>query len=329
MRFPKRLLAWWYVCIALGFVLLGIRNLLVGAPAWTVALRWAIAAGFLVLGLSTLRSGRLLAVLLAIGLARAQSPPDARDIIRRSVERDLLNFERLKNYTYQERDEERNYDTKGHLKKTEIETYDILILGGRDYERLVARDDKPLSEKDARKEQEKMDKELARRQNESPAEKAKAEKERKQQREFLNEIPDAFDFKLVAEEPVSGKPAWVISAEPKPSYRAKQRLAKVITKMRARIWIDKGEFQWVKVEAQAADAISFGLGLFKIEPGGVVRFEQIRINDEVWLPASAAIRADARLAIFKRVHAEVDMKFSGYKKFQSESQFRPELSSPF
>jgi hypothetical protein len=41
---------YWYLCIGLGFVLLGLRNLLVGAPAWTVVLRWIIALGFIVLG---------------------------------------------------------------------------------------------------------------------------------------------------------------------------------------------------------------------------------------------------------------------------------------
>jgi len=39
----------WYLCIALGFVLLGIRAMLAGAPVWTVILRWVIAAGFFAL----------------------------------------------------------------------------------------------------------------------------------------------------------------------------------------------------------------------------------------------------------------------------------------
>jgi membrane-associated PAP2 superfamily phosphatase len=41
----------WYLCISLGFVLLGIRAMLVGAPLWTVILRWVIAAGFFALAL--------------------------------------------------------------------------------------------------------------------------------------------------------------------------------------------------------------------------------------------------------------------------------------
>src|ERR1700674_2710023 len=101
----------------------------------------------------------LLSATLAV--ARLSNAQDPREIVRRSVQRDYLNFERLKDYTYTQRNEERTYDKSGHLQKTETETYDILILGGHDYEKLIARNDKPLPEKDARKEQDKMDQEIA------------------------------------------------------------------------------------------------------------------------------------------------------------------------
>jgi hypothetical protein len=54
----KRLWGWWYICIGLGFILLGFRNLVAGITGWPVALRWIIAAGFLLLGVGTLRSNK-------------------------------------------------------------------------------------------------------------------------------------------------------------------------------------------------------------------------------------------------------------------------------
>jgi len=51
-----RWLGWWYVCIGLGFGLLGLRNLLAGGRPWGVVLRWVIAIGFVLLGAGTLRS---------------------------------------------------------------------------------------------------------------------------------------------------------------------------------------------------------------------------------------------------------------------------------
>jgi len=245
---------------------------------------------------------------------------DAKEIVQRSVQRDLLNFERLKNYTYIEHDEERSFDKHAKLVKTQRQTYDVLILGGHDYEKLIERDDKPLSPGDAHKEQEKMDKEIEQRKRESADDKAKIEKRRREQRKFLDEIPEEFNFQLLGVENVSGKPAWVITADAKPGYRAKDTAAKLIAKMRGKVWIDQGEYQWVKIEAQAIGTLSYGFGLLKINPGATVRFEQTRVNDEVWLPASASIKVDGRAALFVGIHSEIDMRFRDYRKFQAESQ---------
>jgi hypothetical protein len=253
-----------------------------------------------------------------------ENAPDPAGIVRRSVDRDRRNFELLKNYTYTETEEDREYDKAGHLKKIESETYEIFFLGGRTYARIVARNGKPLSDKDARKEQEKLDREIRKREGETPQEKAKLEKEREKQRAFVRELPDAFDFKLVGEDVVSGKPAWVISGEPKPDYHARDELAKVVTKMRGKVWIDKSEFQWVKIQAEAIGTLSFGFGLLRIGQGSIVEFEQTRVNDEVWLPASGRFKVDGRLALLKPLHGEVELRFQDYKKFQAKSQFTVE-----
>jgi hypothetical protein len=245
---------------------------------------------------------------------------DPKDIVARSVDRDLLNFERLKNYTYTERDEARSYDNRGKLTKTQVETYDILILGQRAYARLIARDDKPLPSKEAGKEQQKMDREIAKRDRESADDKANLEKQRQQERKFLKEVPEAFNFTLIGDDTVSGQPAWVIAAEPKRGYKPKDMRAKIITKMRGRIWIDKSEYQWVKVDAQAIDKMNFGLHTVQIEPGAHLQFEQARINDEIWLPAAAKIYADARVLFLKRLRSELDITFRDYRKFQADSR---------
>jgi tetrahydromethanopterin S-methyltransferase subunit C len=54
----SHLFAVWYLCISAGFVLLGLRAMLVGAPMWTVILRWVIAGGFLALALLQRRDSR-------------------------------------------------------------------------------------------------------------------------------------------------------------------------------------------------------------------------------------------------------------------------------
>ena len=197
---------------------------------------------------------RILLGILATICVYAQTP-DAREIIRKSVDRDFYDFSKVKDYTYIEYEVDREFDAKGNLKKTETTTDEVLILGGRPYEKLIAKDDKPLDEKKAKKEQEEMDKELARREHMSAHDKAKVEKERAEERAYLREIPDAFDFKIVGEDTVSGKPAWVIEATPRPAYKVKDSKANLLLKIRGKVWIDQAEYRWVKVEAEALQGL--------------------------------------------------------------------------
>ena len=169
---------------------------------------------------------RLWITLLIASAAWAQ---DASEIIRRATDRDFTNFESRRNYTYLERTEVRQYNGKGKLSKTEVETHEILILDNRPYEKLIAKNDKPLSDKEAAKEQKKLDDELAKRRRESASEKARLEKERVEEKKYLREFVEAFDFRIVGEEAVSGKPAWILSVTPKPGYRPKDSQAKMFT----------------------------------------------------------------------------------------------------
>jgi hypothetical protein len=51
-----RLFGWWYVSIGIGFALLALRSYMYGARPFSIVLRAVIAAGFVVLGVATLRT---------------------------------------------------------------------------------------------------------------------------------------------------------------------------------------------------------------------------------------------------------------------------------
>jgi hypothetical protein len=257
---------------------------------------------------------------LAINTALVVCAQDAADIIRRSVERDATNFERFKNYTFLERIEERRYGRTGNLSSKEVQTYEFMVLGGRPYGKLVERDDKPLPEKQARKEQEKMDKESAKRQRESASDKAQQDKDRAEQRRYLREVPEAFDLTLQGAGQIGSRPVWIIGAQPKPGYKPKLKRAEMLTKLCGKIWVDQTDYQWVKAEVEVINPISFGLGLVRLAPGSVLNFDQVRVNEEVWLPAHISVRADARLAYLKKLRAELEITYRDYQKFQADSR---------
>lgn len=54
----NQLYGWWYVCIGIGFALLALRAYIAGVRPWSILLRGVIAAGFLVLGATTLKMSK-------------------------------------------------------------------------------------------------------------------------------------------------------------------------------------------------------------------------------------------------------------------------------
>ncbi len=261
-------------------------------------------------------------VLSLVPLCCAQ---DAAEIVRRSVSRDSHNWDLARNYTFVERNVTKNFDSHGNLKSTESETHELMILYDQPYSKLIARNDQPLSEKEAKKVQEKLDKYVAERERETPDQRARRladfEKRRQKQRELFREIPEAFDFRLTGEEKVNGHDTWVVEGRPKPGYKARDPLvARVFPKVAGTLWIDKSAYQWVKAELETQDTISYGVFLARLGKGTRVEFEQIRVNDEVWLPLRIHGRANVRIALLKKMNAELEVTFKDYKKFQSESR---------
>lgn len=252
------------------------------------------------------------------------SAEQIRDLIQRAAANDIENDKKQRNYTFIERDVENNLDSNGRTKSTEIKTYEVLNIYGEQVQKLIEKDDKPISAKDAAKEDEKIQKIIRKRSNESDKDREKrAEKEAKEREEgkqFEREVADAYNFTLQGTELVSGRDAWVISAEPRPGFVPHMKYANYLSKFRGRVWIDKADVQMSKMEIEALDTVSWGLFLARFHKGSHFMIEQTRINDEVWLPRELAFKVDLRLALLKNFRVEAEQTFRDYKKFRTDSK---------
>lgn len=272
----------------------------------------------------------LSAVAAAQSTQRPASPDEAenpKEIIRKALDVDKRNFALARNYTYEEKREVRALDKHGSPKHHETETYDLTILYDEPYSRLIQKNDKPLSEKDEKKEKEKLDKFIAKHQNESEKEKqkrlAKQEKDRREERAFAADIINAYDFRLAGQEQIDGRDLYVIEANPRRDFHPTQPHADVLPKLRGKLWIDKKDYDWVKIEAESIDTISWGLFLARIHKGSRFLFEQTRVNDEIWLPRRVSVNASARFALLVNGAFDFESTFSKYKKFVASGRVLP------
>lgn len=261
---------------------------------------------------------------LVWGGVSALSAQDAREIVRKSVDLDQANWLRMKDYTWTAREMERHLDSSGRVKSEDSKAWETIILYGEPHRRMLERDGQPLSPGEQQKEQQKLDQAVAKLERETPGQRQSRldhySREREKDREFLKEIPDVYDFHLDGEEKVDGHDAWVISATPKPGYQPHYSDAKALLKIEGKIWIDKAEYQWVRLEAHTTGIIAYGLFIARLNPGAKLFFEQTRVNDEVWLPQREVMSGSGRLGLLKKIALEQELTWNNYRKFQVDSK---------
>ena len=245
-------------------------------------------------------------------------------LFRVVADKDIENDKHLRDYTYIERDEEHRLDGKGDVKSTDAKTYEVMELYGEQVQRLIEKDDKALDAEESAKEEKKIQKIIDKRKNESEdarrKRQQKEEKDREEGRKFVREVADAYNFRLVGTESLGGRDAWVIDAEPRPGYEPHMKEAKFLPKFHGRVWIDKDEAQWAKMDIECIDTVSLGWFLARVHKGSRIVVEQTRVNDEVWLPKHVAVKVDVRVALLREFNVNEDQTYRDYKKFRATAR---------
>ena len=82
--------------------------------------------------------------------------------------------------------------------------------------------------------------------------------------------------------------------------------------MKARLWIDKADFRWAKIEAELLETMSFGWILLRIHAGSRVVMTQLRQADGAWLPERTWYRVSFRVGLVKLTREESETVYGGY-----------------
>jgi len=258
-----------------------------------------------------------------------QQTPDVKEIVAHAVALDQHNWQLAQKYTWQERIVLKRFDKHGKLKKQEVKTFDTTFFYDEPYSRLVQIEDKPLGEKEERKEEEKQQKFIDKYKNEDEEKRRKRvekdEKEREQERAFTRDIIHAYDFQLLPDERLDGREVYVVQATPRKDFHPTQPHADILMKMQGKLWIDKQSRRCIKLDAELIDNVSFGLFLARVHKGTHLIIQWTRVNDEVWLPRHLLLDASARLLLFDNEAFQQESQFSNFRKFGAETKILPEM----
>jgi hypothetical protein len=195
-----------------------------------------------------------------------------------------------------------------------LETSEVIPLFGTPYERLIAKDGQPLSPAEQKAEVQKYEKAFEKRQKESPAERAARIKKYQGQWSFLADLPAAYDFKLLGEETVDGRPAWIIQMTPRAGFVPSTIRASMLRHIAGKLWLDKQDVQWAKTEAHVIDTIEIGWVLARVGPGAEIRTEMTRVAEGFWMPVSININGSAKVLMIHRKNLDEHMAFSDFAR---------------
>ncbi len=233
-----------------------------------------------------------------------------RQIVESSIAATERSWQARLQYTYLERDEDRRLDSEGRVKSEEVVVSRMILVNGVPFEQLVERNGQPPPAAEERKQKEKLEKV----ERETPEQRdERLSKEEEETASLVREIPNAFDFQLVGDEVLNGRPAYILQATPHPGYQAQGKYGKMFSKLEGKLWVDKQDLGWIKADGQVIQPFSIGLFLARVLRGSHITMEQTRIGEGIWVPEHVEIRAAAKIFFFKSLVIDRVLTYSDYR----------------
>src|SRR5712692_686119 len=233
---------------------------------------------------------------------------DASQIVAPSLAATERSWEARGHYTYMERDEDRRLDSQGLVKSENVDITRMMLVNGARFEQLLEHNGQLPSATDQRK----SDEDLNKLKHETPDEQTARLRKDQESRSFLRDVLEAFDFQLIGEEVVDGRPAYVLQATPHPGYHAHGKYGKMFSKVEGKLWVDMQNFGWIKVDGQVTQSFSMGLFVARVQPGSHIILEQTCVGDAVWVPKRLEVRASARILFLKSLDLDRNITYSEY-----------------
>jgi hypothetical protein len=274
----------------------------------------------------------VLAVCLSAAVVPAQNRPlpDQEAFLRETRKRLQTDATLQSSYMYVETRREQELDGRGRVSEERVRVYESYpgLPGQPRWERLVAEDGRPVSaekleEQDSDRQRDA--KEAAQRLTSQPAdERARLERERaKQLRErerAIDDIMTVFEIRMIGREAIEGHDTIGFSLTPRPDAKPKTREGGQMKKFAVKAWVSESDYELVRLEAEAIDSLSWGLGLLaRLHKGAQLSFLRRKVNGEVWLPAVVNYSGSARVGLVWTLRRSGASEYSGYRKFSVDT----------
>jgi hypothetical protein len=256
----------------------------------------------------------------------AESLPDVSSLLH-DVERNADAMEKMRrDYTYHVRTEEQDLDGKGDVKKTKVTDSESVSTDDVRVDRVVARDGKALTPDEAKKESDRVDKEVAKgKERRAKLEgKGAATDSRGDQVLTLSRILQLGAFSNERRVEMDGRPVIVVDYAGDPKAKTENRFETVFRDLVGTVWIDEKDRELVQVQGHFLNDFKIGGGLIAdVRKGTSFSGKWAKVNGEVWLPVEYSGEGKARLLLFVGFSGRMRLVTSDYKKFRASATMVP------
>jgi hypothetical protein len=303
--------------------------LMVGFMGLSGGGRFALAQG----GVSPVSAAPQVQVTQEAAVARTDVDRPLPDIptLMRAVEVNQRTSEAVKkNYMFRSVQTEEHSDGHGGVKKTETREYDVFWVEGVPVQRMTKKDGKELTEAEKKKEDEEIDKEVARAKERRAKADAKGKEStpRGDDEVTVSRLLELGSFTNARRVQINGRDTIAVDFAGDPKAKTKNRFEDVIRDLVGTAWIDEQDRVLVKLEGHFLNAFKIGGGLVvNIQKGTSFSMEQTKVNDEVWLPALMEGRGEARALLLFKFDGSLRAVESDYRKFRATSTILPGMST--
>ena len=232
----------------------------------------------------------------------------------------------VREYIYRSVYTEQDTDSHGAVKKTSSEEREIFWINGVYISRLLARDGKPISGDELKKQNERIDQRIAEA-KQRDAEKAAGQQPKKKGNtysltyELLQQLGTFSNPRRVQ---LHGRDSIAIDYAGNPQAKTHNILEEIVRDVDGTLWFDEQEHALARAEGHFVNDFKVGGGLLAdVRKGATIYAEWTPVNGEVWLPASTGGRGSARVALFFNHYGVVETRYSDYRKFKASSTILP------
>jgi hypothetical protein len=252
---------------------------------------------------------RTFAALLIASAALAAAPRvNPHEIFRAAVRNYNHDHLAALRYSYTETDNDSNGKSVSQ----------ITVIEGTPYERVLSKNGQPLTGEAERKEEEKYRRALGERANETSAQRQRRIDKYQADVKVFQEAPNAFVANFITDDTLGGRAAYVLELTPNPSYRPGNVRAKLLTKITARIWVDKEDLRIAKADAVVTDTVALGWIMARVSKGGHLEMKQIRLPDGTWVPREFIVAAQTRIFLVDAKKRDQTVTFDGFQRIGKE-----------